>query len=131
MQITVDTNILVRFLTHDDPVQLDAVKKILDEADKICIPTHVFCEVVWVLFRMYGYCKKDVATAIRTLTEVNKLIYAEDEVAAGLEQLEMGGDFADGVNEYTGRVLGSYQFVTFDKKAAVLMKKRGCNVKLL
>ena len=46
-------------------------------------------------------------------------------VEAGLEILEAGGDFADGVIAYEGRWLGGEAFVSFDAKAVNLLERRG------
>ena len=50
---------------------------------------------------------------------------------AGLALLEAGGDFADGVIAYEGNWLGAETLVSFDKKAAKLMKARGESARLL
>jgi predicted nucleic-acid-binding protein len=49
MKIITDTNILIRFLVNDDEKQFKIVSKLLNDAEAIIIPTHVFCELVWVL----------------------------------------------------------------------------------
>lgn len=130
-RIAVDTNVLVRLITCDDPRQAEIAKEVLDKAEQIFIPTHVFCETVWVLLKVYGNAREDVIRSIHLLTSVEKITFADDEVFAGLEQLEMGGDFADGVNEYTGNKMGSKLFVTFDKRAANLLQRRNRKVLLL
>jgi predicted nucleic-acid-binding protein len=48
-----DTNILVRLLTNDDPKQVESVQKCLLQADRFIIPTTVLCELVWVLAGVY------------------------------------------------------------------------------
>ena len=52
-------------------------------------------------------------------------------VEAGLELLEAGGDFADGVIAYQGHWLGAEEFVSFDKQAVSLLKSQGKRVRLL
>lgn len=130
-RIAVDTNVLVRLLTCDDPRQAEIAKEVLDKAEQVFIPTHVFCETVWVLLKVYRHTHEDVLRGIRLLTSVEKITFADDEVFAGLEQMEMGGDFADGINEYTGTKMGSKLFMTFDKKAAGLLERRNRKVLLL
>ncbi|MFD1244878.1 type II toxin-antitoxin system VapC family toxin [Paralysiella testudinis] len=127
MRIAVDTNVLVRLLTNDHPEQVRMAVDAIRNAEQICVPTHVFCELVWVLSRTYEYGLDDIQKALESLIQLDGLIYAEDEVAAGMEQLRLGGDFADGINEYTGNIMGANQFVTFDKKAVTIMKKRHRN----
>jgi predicted nucleic-acid-binding protein len=52
-------------------------------------------------------------------------------VEAGLALLDAGGDFADGIIAYEGRWLGAEMFVSFDKRAAKLMKAQGETVRPL
>jgi predicted nucleic-acid-binding protein len=52
-------------------------------------------------------------------------------IEAGLEVLEDGGDFADGVIAYQGRWLGAEEFVSFDKEAVSLLKSQGKRARLL
>jgi predicted nucleic-acid-binding protein len=52
-------------------------------------------------------------------------------IDAGLEMLEAGADFADGVIAHEGRWLGGETFVSFDKKAVAAVAKQGMQVKLL
>lgn len=131
MRITVDTNVLVRLLTRDDERQTKTAEKILVDAEAVCVPTPVFCELVWVLMRLYRYSKEEVSNAVRALTEIENLTYEKAAVDAGLEQLECGGDFADGINEYAGRKMSDGQFVTFDKNAVAVLKKRRIDAWLL
>ncbi|MFC3873683.1 type II toxin-antitoxin system VapC family toxin [Neisseria musculi] len=128
MNITADTNILVRLLVNDDPAQPAAVKPILSRAGRICIPTSVFCELVWVLSHSYRFSRKDISWAVRGLLQTDNLVCHTGEILAGLALLEAGGDFADGVNKYAGRHLGADTFVTFDRKAALLLRNRGRKV---
>ena len=50
---------------------------------------------------------------------------------AGLNMLDAGGDFADGVIAYQGRWLGAETFVSFDKQAVRLIKAGGAEARLL
>ena len=52
MNITVDTNILVRVVVRDDEKQARAAAKILKEAELIAVSLPCMCEVVWVLRRL-------------------------------------------------------------------------------
>ncbi|MFA8593984.1 VapC toxin family PIN domain ribonuclease, partial [Xanthomonas campestris pv. campestris] len=45
--------------------------------------------------------------------------------------LDAGGDFADGVIAYEGNWLGGETFVSFDKKAVVLLTAQGQSTRLL
>lgn len=130
MKAIVDTNVLLRFLVKSevDKVQNEAVAKLFNEADEIIIPTHVFCELVWVLTSLYKLSSEKIQSVIEMLMDSDpKLNIKEDEVEAGLEIMQRGGDFADGVNAYTGRIMthGQTVFVSFDKKAVRLLSEQG------
>ncbi|MDR1889588.1 MAG: type II toxin-antitoxin system VapC family toxin [Zoogloeaceae bacterium] len=129
MRIIIDTNILVRFLleTEKGTGQNKIAAHFIDKADEIIVPTHVLCEFVWVLVKGYKMKPDVVYAALSDFLQRDKLITREDEIEAGMLFLEKGGDFADGVNEYTGRSMtrGRAVFVSFDKKAVRLLTERG------
>jgi len=47
MKITADTNVLVRALVQDEPVQAEIASALLSRAEQVAIPLSVFCELVW------------------------------------------------------------------------------------
>lgn len=56
-RVVIDTNLLVRYLTQDDPEKADAVESLLDKAGSgevtILILSIVIAELVWVLESFY------------------------------------------------------------------------------
>lgn len=56
-RVVIDTNLLVRYLTDDDPVKAKAVDALLNKAGsgeiKILVPSIVIAELVWVLESSY------------------------------------------------------------------------------
>jgi len=52
-------------------------------------------------------------------------------IEAGLEILDKGGDFADGVIAYEGQWLGAEEFVSFDRQAVSMLKSQGRKARLL
>ena len=134
MIITVDTNVLVRLFVcadDEDMRQRTIAKEILEEAKQLVIPTSVFCETVWVLPNHYKIKRDNILSVLENFIKIPKIHFQKGEIAAGLALMRLGGDFADGVNEYTGTQMGSEQFITFDKKAAKLLIRQGKNVRLL
>ena len=65
MNITADTNVLVRALLADDAAQAAEATRVLREASNIAVPLPVLCELVWVLKRVYGFAGAEIAAAIR------------------------------------------------------------------
>jgi len=125
MRITADTNILVRAVTEDDPIQSPIAQKLLAEAAVVAMPVTALCEFCWVLYRLYRVDRADIARAIRTLTNAANAVVDMPAVDAGLAILEEGGDFADGVVAYQGKWLGADTFVSFDRKAIALLERSG------
>ena len=131
MKITVDTNVLVRSCVCDDPAQADIAAKILTDAALIAIALPCLCEFVWVLLRVYNIESGEVINAIRALMASENVEMNRPAVEAGLEALNAGGDFADGVIAFEGNWLGGETFVSFDKKAVALLSAQGKEARLL
>ncbi|MDR2001225.1 MAG: type II toxin-antitoxin system VapC family toxin [Zoogloeaceae bacterium] len=135
-----DTNILARIVLDDDRHQSDVAFNALNTVSLVIIPVVVFCELVWVMRsvktddgkRVYSHL--DIANRIRFFLGFDHILIQKDEVEAGLQMLEAGGDFADGVIQYTGRNLArdaAATFLSFDKNAVDTLAKRGLSALLL
>lgn len=131
MKITADTNVLVRAITGDDERQSKAAQAQLASADMIALAIPALCELVWVLSQGYKHSAGEIAAAVRRLVNGANVVVNRKAVEAGLELLESGGDFADGVIAYEGSWLGAETFVSFDRKAVQLMTAEGKSARLL
>jgi predicted nucleic-acid-binding protein len=131
MKIAVDTNILLRDALHDNPLQAHLAQRALENAEMIAISLPVLCEFVWVLHQGYKKQPADIAEAIRRLLYSPNVVTDRPAIDAGLEVLDQGGDFADGVIAYEGSWLGAEEFVSFDKQAVSLLKAQGKRARLL
>lgn len=131
MKVVVDSNVLVRAVVLDDPVQVSSATKVLTDAELIAVALPSLCEFVWVLFRVYDFQSPYVANAIRALIAAANVEVNRPAVEAGLSILETGGDFADGIIAYEGNWLGGETFVSFDKKAVALLSAQGQSARLL
>ncbi|MGO1075389.1 type II toxin-antitoxin system VapC family toxin [Inquilinus sp. CA228] len=131
MKITADTNVLIRSVVGDDVGQARAAAKILKEAELIAVALPSLCEFVWVLRKVYGFDRSNIATALRALIGSRTLVVNRPAAEAGLAALEAGGDFADGVIAYEGSWLGGETFMSFDRKAIAVLTKQGLSATLL
>jgi predicted nucleic-acid-binding protein len=130
MIVIADTNIFARiFLKKDNAVQYAAAIRLLRDAKQIIVPIMVFCELSWVLSsrtepKMTG---KEIADSIHIVMNLRNLVTDNDAVLAGLRMLNDGGDFADGVIQYTGSQLsnGPSVYASFDKVAVSRLSARG------
>jgi predicted nucleic-acid-binding protein len=131
MKVTVDTNVLVRGVVHDDEEQAKLADNLLRRAEMIAITVPCLCELVWVLRSIYGFKRSDTAAAIRALLVARNVETNRPMVEAGLAMLDAGGDFADGAIAYEGKWLGAETFVSFDKKAVATLTAQGVLARLL
>lgn len=131
MNITADTNVILRFLLNDEPKQAAAAKSVLDNASVVAVALPTLCEVVWVLLQGYKMAASDVADALEVFLNSQTIRVNRSAADAGLLLLRAGGDFADGVIAFEGLALGGSTFVSFDKKAVALLKKQGQSTRLL
>lgn len=131
MKLAVDTNVLIRAVVRDDPMQAEQAIKILRDAELIAISTPCLCEFVWVLRRVYNMQATDTAAALRALLDTGNVVMNRPAVEAGLAMLDAGGDFADGVIAFESSWLGGETFVSFDKKAVALLAPQGKSARLL
>ncbi|MDR2837024.1 MAG: type II toxin-antitoxin system VapC family toxin [Azonexus sp.] len=131
MEITVDTNVLLRLFLDDDEAQTDAAIAAMNSAELVAISVHSLCELVWVFNARKTMPRREIAAAIRSLTGRRNVIINRPAVEAGLAVLDAGGDFADGVIAFDGQWMGARTFVSFDKKAVALLNRQGVEARLL
>jgi predicted nucleic-acid-binding protein len=69
--VVIDTNLLVRYLTDDDPQKAKAVDVLLNRAGKgelrILIPSIVVAELVWVLESSYKMIADEIAKLVEAI----------------------------------------------------------------
>jgi predicted nucleic-acid-binding protein len=131
MKVTLDTNVLVRGVVHDDEEQAKLADNLLRRAEMIAITVPCLCELVWVLRSIYGFKRSDAAAAIRALLVAGNVETNRPTVEAGLAMLDAGGDFADGVIAYEGKWMGAETFVSFDKRAVATLSSAGLSARVL
>ena len=118
-----DTNILVRYLTQDDPIQSRKATEIIEHSLSVENPGFVSvvttAETVWVLDRAYGFSSREIAAAIERMLQVEVLVIQhEQEVFAAMIALKQGrSSFADALIAELGAQAGCIHTLTFDQKA--------------
>lgn len=112
----IDTNIIVRLLTADEPVQAEAARQIIEGGD-IFVGVTVLLEAEWVLRAAYGFGTNEIAAALRGFAGlVGVTLEDSAAVALALEWMAKGMDFADAL--HLARAAHCSAFVTFDRKLA-------------
>ena len=124
--IGLDTNVLVRYLTQDDPTQspraTELIERRLTEDNPGFVSIAAMAETVWVLERAYGLSNVRIAEVIERLLQTSVLVVEnEAEVFAAMTVLqESSGSFADALIGELGDGAGCSVTLTFDQKAARL-----------
>ena len=114
--IALDTNVLVRVVTADDPDQLSSALKIFGSGP-LWIPKTVLLETEWVLRFSYDLAPNAILDALRGLLGLRNL-QVEDRgaVLLALSLFETGVDFADAL--HLASCKGAERFATFDRTLA-------------
>ncbi len=96
--ISIDTNIVIRFLTGDDYPQFKKAKKIFKEK-KIFIPLTVMLECEWVLRYAYQFTVNEISTAFKALFGLpNVMCENSATLSQAIDWYEKGMDFADAIH---------------------------------
>jgi predicted nucleic-acid-binding protein len=120
--IGLDTNVLVRYLTQDDPVQSRRANRYISNSvarrELLHLSTIVICETVWVLRGAYRVGKPDILrTLARILDTAQFSIEDPDACREALEDYADGrGDFSDYLIGARNRRAGCSTTATFDRK---------------
>jgi|ERR1035437_352936 predicted nucleic-acid-binding protein len=111
--IAVDTNVVVRLLTGDDPKQAAAAKSLF-AAGPIWIAKTVLLETGWVLRTLYGFDESAIRGAFTALLGLQN-VHTEDKasMADALGLTVHGIELADAMH-LSGRPPGAI-FVSFDR----------------
>ncbi len=121
--ISIDTNVVVRYLVGDDAAQAEAARALLDTLtpdDPGFICREVVMEIAWVLERSYGFARARVAEALMDLTASDSLVFENsDDVAAAAHRYRQGGvGFSDLMILTAAERVGATPLYTFDRRLA-------------
>jgi predicted nucleic-acid-binding protein len=121
--IGLDTNILVRYLVQDDPVQSPKAKEVIERRLTKKNPGFVsvvaMVETVWVLGRAYDLSSQEISAAVERMLQIDVLIVEnEQEVFTALVALKRGeGSFAEALIGALAARAGCSGTLTFDNRA--------------
>ncbi len=121
--IGLDTNIVVRYLTHDDAAQTAAAVKVIDSLSPDSpgfLSLIVIVELVWVLEVSYRFKKNEIEQVLDTLLRSKELVIERAEIVwQALRKFSASrADFADCLIERCGHAAECQYTVTFDQNAA-------------
>ena len=112
--LAVDTNVIIRYLTDDDPKQSAQARALVDGED-IFVSTTVLLETEWVLRSVYEFAPGQVCKALLDFAGLARVSLEDPALSAlALARMNDGMDFADAL--HLGRTEACDAFVTFDPR---------------
>jgi len=119
--ISIDTNVLVRFITNNDPRQAKRARALVEE-DEIFVVATVLLESEWVLRAGYGFSSEQIRQAFQNVLGLPRLhVESPEKIEKALQWWASGLDFADALHiSFSG---AASQFATFDEKLGRRAKK--------
>ena len=119
--ISVDTNVIIRLLTHDDEQQYQQAYSYF-ESKNIFLPATVILESEWVLRYVYSFTREQISGAFLKLIRLPNINLANPmTVYDALKWYENGLDFADALHLAESR--HCKKMASFDK--AFIKKSAG------
>ena len=120
--IVIDTNLLVRYLTDDEPQKAKAIDTLLNSAAKgelkILIPSIVIAELVWVLESFYKMMAEDITGLVEAILNTPGIDTQDKSIIKAALKLYRSRkiDLIDGWIIEFARAKGANRIYTFDKK---------------
>jgi len=119
--IAVDTNVIVRFLTHDDERQYKKSFAIFNTKE-VFIPDTVILETEWVLRYAYKFSPEDICNAFVNLFGLKNIHLSNPIfISQAIEWHLKGLDFSDAL--HLTQCQQYEKLYTFDKKFSAKAKK--------
>lgn len=107
-----DTNVLVRLLTDDDPVQAECARALTEEHFKISAT--VLLETDWVLRTFFGWSLAQRVAGFRILLDMPNAVEVPRHAGWAVNRMAAGADFADMM--HVAEAEGASSFATFDRR---------------
>ena len=117
----VDTNIFLRFLVNDDPVQADACEALFRKAvageETLFTSEMVIAEIIWVLESYYNLEKIDVRTRMEKIINTQNLHCPNREIIINALSIyvEKNIDYIDAYNAFILKLNRIKEIYSFDK----------------
>jgi len=121
----VDTNVLLRIVTADDPAQVERARQYLHEEQRhapFWINRIVLCELIWALTASYKFDRERVAAVVLLLLRSDEVALEGKKVVEDALYLfqTSKADFADCLIGLSNGLAGCERTATFDRRAAEL-----------
>ena len=121
MGVFLNTSVIVRYLTNDQPEMSNQATQIIEEVDDLAITEGILGETAFVLTSVYGKSRSEVVDSLIDLVERDNIsTYALDKslVLRGLEMCRPSGrvSIADAMIWAAARTEGASAIYPFDRR---------------
>jgi predicted nucleic-acid-binding protein len=129
--IGLDTNVLVRYIAQDDPVQSPKATRLIESLaadDPGYVSLVSVVELVWVLMGCYSSSKAEICVVLETLLRTNEIIVANADIVWRALRLFKANNafFSDCLIERSANEAGCDYMATFDQVAV-----QNCGMRLI
>lgn len=122
--IGLDTNVVVRYITQDDPKQALKATRVIENQLSSIEPGFItlisLVEITWVLESCYDQNKQDILNVLHGLLTTKQLIVERADIAyLAMKRCQTSSKagFSDAMITVISEQEGCLQVLTFDKKA--------------
>lgn len=118
----IDTNLLIRYLTEDDPSKANDVRRLLLKAAqgevRLLVPSVVIAELVWVLESFYKLDRSEIVPLLNAILHTHGVEVSDKPVVFDAVALYGYGtaDFIDAWIVAFAKTAGVRAVYTFDRK---------------
>lgn len=116
-----DTNVVIRYLVNDDPIQEQAANRILRLG--FLLSATVLMETEWVLRAVYRWPRASIHAALTALIDLPSAISIPDGIHWALDRFAQGADLADMMHIVSAT--GATAYATFDANIAAKVVDSG------
>lgn len=114
--IVLDSNVLVRVVAGDDPLQFEAAQRLLQTGQELLVTDLVFAETLWVLGSIIGLNRDQLHQAATLVLDDPRLSFENlPRLAKATEFLKARVDFTEAYAAATALELKAQGVASFDR----------------
>ncbi len=112
----VDADVILRFLTNDDPKKAERFEAFLSSGRKARLSDVTFAEIYWTLRSFYKFPKKKIIATLEHLLHTDSLVCERDVLYATLDILgKQTISFIDAYNAAFSLIMDDKCILSFDR----------------
>lgn len=124
MEIAIDTNLLIRFLTKDDLTKVEKVSKLLKSGHMLILQDVILAEIIFVLQSVYTMDKVDIIEKVSAIIEYSAISCNKSLIKSALSIWELNNiSFVDAYLS-ANAIYEDIKVASFDERVAKINSDR-------